>query len=152
VPVLHGQSADYLFQALQAYAEGKRRSGIMQPLAADLREEDIRNLAEYYASLPPPQAESKLTNAALDGIGAKLALQGVPEAGIPPCATCHASGAAPRLAGQHSAYMAGQLKLWRAGPAPQTQGAAMMAPIAQRLSDEQIEAVSDYFAEAPASD
>jgi cytochrome c553 len=27
-----------------------------------------------------------------------------------------------------------------------------MAPIAQRLSDEQIEAVSDYFAEAPASD
>jgi cytochrome c553 len=152
VPVLHGQSADYLFQALQAYAEGKRRSGIMQPLAADLSEEDIRNLAEYYASLPPPQAESKLTNAALDGIGAKLALQGVPEAGIPPCATCHASGAAPRLAGQHSAYMAGQLKLWRAGHAPQTQGAAMMAPIAQRLSDEQIEAVSDYFAEAPASD
>jgi cytochrome c553 len=34
VPVLHGQPADYLMSALKAYAEGKRRSGIMQPLAA----------------------------------------------------------------------------------------------------------------------
>ena len=49
VPVLHGQSADYVFSALKAYAEGRRHSGIMQPLAADLREEDMRNLADYYA-------------------------------------------------------------------------------------------------------
>jgi cytochrome c553 len=36
VPMLHGQPADYLMSALRAHAEGKRRSGIMQPLAADL--------------------------------------------------------------------------------------------------------------------
>jgi cytochrome c553 len=36
VPVLHGQPADYLMSALRAHAEGKRRSGITQPLAADL--------------------------------------------------------------------------------------------------------------------
>jgi cytochrome c553 len=42
VPVLHGQPAEFLVSALNAYAEGKRRSGIMQPLAADLRAEDIR--------------------------------------------------------------------------------------------------------------
>ena len=39
VPVLHGQPTDYLFSSLKAYAEGKRQSGIMQPLAADLRVE-----------------------------------------------------------------------------------------------------------------
>jgi cytochrome c553 len=44
--------------------------------------------------------------------------------------------------------MAGQLRLLRAGHVPQTASAAMMAPIAQRLSDEQIEAVSTYFAAA----
>jgi len=37
--VLHGQPADYLLASLKAYAEGRRRSGIMQPLAADLRPE-----------------------------------------------------------------------------------------------------------------
>src|SRR5262249_10359654 len=55
VPILHGQPADYLLASLKAYAEGKRRSGIMQPLAADLREEDMSELAEYYSGLGMPQ-------------------------------------------------------------------------------------------------
>ena len=41
VPVLHGQPAEFLVTALQQYAEGARRSGIMQPLAADLGAQDI---------------------------------------------------------------------------------------------------------------
>ena len=55
VPVLHGQPAEFLVTALQEYAEGTRRSGIMQPLAADLAAQDIRRLAEYYAKLAPPK-------------------------------------------------------------------------------------------------
>jgi cytochrome c553 len=55
VPVLHGQPVDYLMGALKAYAEGKRRSNIMQPLAGDLRDEDMRQLAAYYAGLPSPR-------------------------------------------------------------------------------------------------
>lgn len=152
VPVLHGQPSDYLFSALKAYAEGKRRSGIMQPLAADLRDEDMRNLADYFAGLPLPQEEPRPADSALIESGRKLALEGAPEAGIPPCAACHGNpgGGAPRLAGQHAAYMAGQLRLWKAGHVPQTAGAALMAPVAQRLSDDQIDAVSAYFATIPA--
>jgi cytochrome c553 len=60
VPVVHGQPSDYLLASLKAYSEGKRRSGIMQPLAADLRPEDIRELADYYAGLPLPQLQSKV--------------------------------------------------------------------------------------------
>jgi len=149
VPVLHGQPVDYLFGSLKAYAEGKRRSGIMQPLAADLRDEDMRNLAEYYASLPPPQEQPKPADAALIEAGRKLALEGMPHAGILPCVACHGSGAAaPRLAGQHGPYLAGQLRLWKSGNVPQTTGAALMAPIARSLSDEQIETLAAYFATA----
>jgi cytochrome c553 len=149
VPVLHGQPADYLVSALKAYAEGKRRSGIMQPLAADLRDEDIRHLADYYASLPPPHAEPKAADGALVERGRKIALGGLPEAGVPPCGTCHGAGSTPRLAGQHETYLAGQLRLWKSAHAPQTRGAALMAPITQRLRDDQIESVSAYFASIP---
>jgi cytochrome c553 len=48
----------------------------MQPLAADLRDEDMRNLAEYCASLAPPQAEP--ADAALIETGRQLALEGAP--------------------------------------------------------------------------
>ena len=58
VRILHGQPADYLLASLKACAEGKRRSGIMQPLAADLAPEDMRELADYYAGLPHPQMPS----------------------------------------------------------------------------------------------
>jgi cytochrome c553 len=151
VPVLHGQPADYLMSALKAYAEGKRRSGIMQPLAADLRDEDIQNLADYYAGLAPPRQEPRPADPALIESGRKLALEGAPEAAIPPCAACHGSpgGGAPHLVGQHAAYMAGQLRLLRMGHVPATAGAPLMAPVAQRLSDDQINAVSAYFASVP---
>ena len=148
VPVLHGQPADYLMGSLNAYAEGKRRSGIMQPLAADLRADDMHQLAEYYAGLTPPQEQPRITDAALVERGRKLAVEGIPDAGVPPCTGCHGNPGVgyPRLAGQHAAYMAGQLRLRKTGLGPTTDGAAIMAPIVQRLSDDQIDAVSAYFA------
>ncbi len=150
VPVLHGQPAGYLFSALKNYAEGKRRSGIMQPLAADLRDEDMRDLADYYAGMTLPAAKPKVADAALIESGRKLAVEGIPNVGIPPCLTCHGRDAPetyPRLAGQHAAFMAGQLRLRKMGIVPATELAAVMAPIAQQLSDRQIDAVTTYFAE-----
>jgi len=83
--------------------------------------------------------------------GRKLALEGAPEAGSPPCITCHSTPGTsyPRLAGQHAAYLAGQLRLWKAGHVPQTDIAALMAAVGQRLSDEEINAVAAYFASVP---
>jgi len=148
VPILHGQPADYLLASLKAYAEGKRRSGIMQPLAADLREEDMRELAEYYSGLGMPQMteHADSTDGASVERGRKLAIEGLPNAGVPPCATCHnGAGSYPHLDGQHPAYMARQLRLRKAGLGPSTEAAGIMAPIAQRLSNEDIDAVSNYF-------
>jgi cytochrome c553 len=150
VPVLHGQSTAYLFAALKNYAEGKRRSGIMQPLAADLRAEDMRNLADYYAGMAQPATESKEVDAKLIEKGRKLAIEGAPDAGLPACLTCHgrdAPASHPQLAGQNAAYMAGQLRLWRRGMVPATEFAAVMARIGAQLNDGQIDAVTAYFAE-----
>lgn len=51
-PVLAGQYEDYLVHALRAYRDGSRRNAIMAGLAAPLSDEDIEDLAAYYAALP----------------------------------------------------------------------------------------------------
>lgn len=149
-PVLHGQPKEFLINALRSYARGARRSGIMQPVASDLDEQAIVDIAEYYASLPAPAGVAS-ADAKLVAEGEKIAREGVLPGGIPPCLTCHgpdALPAYPRLAGQRAAYMINQLKLWQRGLRTQTGTEAVMAPIAQRLSDGQIAAVAAYFANA----
>ena len=54
-----------------------------------------------------------------------------------------------RLASQHEAHMVGQLRLRKAGLGPSTDASAPMTPIAQRLNDDDIRAVSAYFATLP---
>ena len=149
VPVLHGQPSAFLARALQEYAEGLRRSGFMQPLAADLDAQEIRRLADYYAQLAPLPSRSAASGAAVMERGRQLATQGDAVNGVPACNACHTNTALadyPRLAGQSAAYMTGQLALWRAGHHASTGAGAIMAPIAQRLSEADIAAVTAYFA------
>jgi cytochrome c553 len=54
-PVLAGQHADYLEQALTAYHNGRRKNPVMNGMAQLLAsEEDIKIVAEYFASQPSP--------------------------------------------------------------------------------------------------
>src|SRR4029079_18793711 len=123
----------------------------MQPLAADLHVEDMRRLADYYAELVPPQTPPRVRDAALIESGRKLVVEGAPEIGVPACVTCHTSTnpSAPRLAGQHEAYMAGQLRFRKTGQVSATGNAALMASIPQRLRDEQNRPASPYPASLP---
>ncbi len=52
-PKLAGQYADYLEKALHDYKSGKRKNPIMAGMAAGLSDEDIRNVAAWYASQTP---------------------------------------------------------------------------------------------------
>jgi cytochrome c553 len=147
VPILHGQPAEFLVTALREYADGTRRSGIMQPLAADLGEQDRQRLAAYYAKLAPRRS-SPSVGSSPSGRGRQVAMEGDAANGIPACGACHSrDGLAryPRLAGQSATYMAGQLRLWATGHHASTSGAAIMAPIARRLSETDILAVAAYF-------
>jgi cytochrome c553 len=52
-PNLAGQKEQYLAESLKAYRDGTRKNMIMAPMAAGLSDDDIKNLAAYYASLDP---------------------------------------------------------------------------------------------------
>ena len=152
IPVLHGQPVEFLVEALQAYAGGKRQSGIMQPIAQELDPAAMVRVAAFYAGLKPPFAGTPtIENASMER-GQLLALQGAPDDQIPPCSTCHAGAALaqfPRLAGQSGDYLVSQLQLWKRGVFPDTESGALMAPIAARLTEQQIRDVSAYFAAQP---
>ena len=148
VPILHGQPVDFLTAALRDYAEAKRQSGIMQPVAAELDQDSITKLAQYYARLKPPASASGAAN---DANGRTLATEGDAAAKIPACIACHGSQAAttfPQLAGQNAAYMANRLRLWKNGLTSPNPTDAIMAPTARLLSEQQIDAVSAYFSRA----
>lgn len=150
VPVLHGQPREFLAAALRAYASGTRRSGIMQPVAAELSPNSIDKLAAYYSALPIPVRES---DAAPDAALQQLAAAGDAGAQIPACNGCHgpeALGLYPRLSGQSARYMAHRLRLWKRGLPASTETEALMAPIARLLSDAQIDALAAHFAARPA--
>lgn len=50
-PVLAGQYADYLVHALKQYRSGERDNALMTPMAAGLSDDDIADLAAYYAAM-----------------------------------------------------------------------------------------------------
>lgn len=49
-PRLAGQYEDYLVHALTAYRSGERENAVMSGFAGDLSDQDIRDLAAWYAS------------------------------------------------------------------------------------------------------
>ncbi len=49
-PILAGQHANYLLHALKAYKSGARQNAIMASMVAPLSEQDMKDLAAYYAS------------------------------------------------------------------------------------------------------
>ena len=147
VPVIAGQSRAYLEEALRQYGDGRRESGFMQPAAANLDDDVISQLAGYYAGLSPVQAN--VSPAPQEQIlrGQEIATLGVASKAIPPCLVCHAGSTPlfPRLAGQHAPYIANQLRLWQRGLRQATTYGAIMAPIAKRLSEDQIDDVAAFF-------
>lgn len=50
-PNLAGQKDQYLISSLKAYRDGDRQNALMSPIAANLSDEDIENLAAYYSGL-----------------------------------------------------------------------------------------------------
>jgi cytochrome c553 len=152
-PQLSGQTEAYLYATLEAYADGRRHSGIMQPAAAQLSHSEMRRLAKHYASARetvPPRSEPP--TGAVMALGETIARRGVPADGIPACVGCHEPTAGarypyyPTLRGQTASYLAQQLRLFRQGTRGGTAYAHVMTTIGQRLSDSQIDAVAAYFA------
>ena len=161
VPRLAGQQVEYLARALREYRDGSRRSGIMQPVAARLDEEQIRGLAAHYASLQAPSSLGPLRarpgrgNDATDDSrqASVLVLAGDRERRIPPCIACHGETARadyPWLAGQSRDYLEQQLRLWQRDGRRLSPWGHVMGAVAVNLDDRQISLLAEWIA-APAA-
>ena len=147
-PKLAGQHPDYTAKQLAEFKSGERKDATMNGMAAPLSEQDMADLAAYYAT-----QKASVGKAAEDKVelGQTIYRAGNTATGVSACAACHGptgSGNAmakfPGLSGQHADYTAMQLKNFRAGARANDAG-SMMRSIAKKMSDAEIEAVAQYI-------
>ena len=142
-PSLAGQPDLYLQWQLVFFRSGSRKNEIMQPMAEQLSNEDVRNLGAYFASLSPTKASAPDDNPDLSKKGAQAAVGRR-------CASCHTdtfagTKAVARLAGQREDYLIKALHDYKSNLRVGG-GVAAMAEVAYPLSDEEIEALAHYLA------
>lgn len=152
-PKLAGQHPEYLFKQLQNFRvkapakEAERVNPIMAGFAAGLSEEDMRNVAAYYAAQPLKPAAARDKNVV--ELGQRIYRGGIASKSVAACAGCHSPNAAgipaqyPRLGGQYAEYTESQLIAFRQGA---RRNSEQMAAIAARMSDAEIKAVAEYIA------
>ncbi|MBU6247393.1 MAG: cytochrome c4 [Xanthomonadaceae bacterium] len=168
VPRLAGQDADYLYRQLQAFGDGARASPVMDAVAAGLSERQRRDVAAFFAARSRHAAAGP--EDALVDEGRVLFLAGGDDGRVPACADCHDAGKggfaggmrgmhgmagmpmmglparhAPRLFGQHAAYVEQRLQGFTDG----TPEALRMSAMAASMSLQQKRAVAAYVASRP---
>jgi cytochrome c553 len=146
-PSLAGQGQAYIHKQLQAFKGGARKNPLMTPMAMGLSEEDMADLAAYFAGQKPTGLEADPGKLA---VGQRVYRSGDPKNGVPACAACHGPGgdgnapaAYPALRGQYATYVSAQLRNYRSGTR-QTDASQMMRTVASTMTDEQIDAVASY--------
>ncbi|RCV91779.1 c-type cytochrome [Billgrantia montanilacus] len=154
-PRLSGLNAGYIANQLHDYKEGRRRNASMQPFANMLDDQQIVDVAAYYAKLPVTdgQGGDEADEAQL-ARGEQLALRGDWNAYIVSCKSCHGPGnegvgsTFPGIAGQHAGYIEKQLLAWQAGERD-NDAQNLMGAIAKRMNDEDIRAVAVWLSRQP---
>lgn len=148
-PNLAGQGERYLFKQIMDIKSGARQVPEMMTFVRDLTPEDVRYIAAFYASQPAATGAAEKTSLPL---GEQLYRAGNPEKGIPACAACHSpsgqgNGLAgfPYIGGQHAQYTAKQLRAFMEGERTNDGDTQVMQMIAEKLSNKEIEAVSNYI-------
>ncbi len=154
-PRLAGQNAVYIAEQLHLFRSGVRQNPVMDPMAQTLSDQDIDNLAVFFAAQTPTGLEADPT---LWKAGKALYLSGDPERRVPACVACHGplgrgnpAAGFPALRAQQSVYVVTQLQNYANGTrysGPKavnaTPNSKMMFAIAKRLTPAEIQAVASY--------
>jgi cytochrome c553 len=147
VPMIAGQNAKYIAAALLEYQKGDRKHPTMRAIAASLSEQDMADLAAYYAQLGQGGAEpAPKTVAAPPEQVAALLTKGN-------CASCHGANFStpidpsyPKLAGQHGDYLYVALKAYQTKDNAQIgRGNAIMGGMAAPFSTKELKVLAQYI-------
>ncbi len=148
-PKIAGQGERYLVKQMKDIRDGRRNVPEMVPFVMGLSDQDIADLAAYYATQTPTSGGAK---AELVELGERIYRGGIESKGLPACIACHGptgngidTAAFPRLAGQHAAYTAAQLNKFSMNQRNNDGDSRMMRDIAHRMHATEIEAVSSYI-------
>lgn len=148
-PKIAGQNARYMIKQMQDFRSGARPGPIMAAMVINLSDEDIEDLAAYYAAQTPTLlgADPEVVE-----LAESLYRSGVGELEVTACSACHsptgtgnAPAGFPALGGQHPEYTLQQLKDFRSGARANDQD-GMMRLVTERLTDPELEALASYLA------
>ena len=149
-PNLAGQYPEVVIKQLLDYRAGTRSSSIMESLARNLGDRDIRDLASYYASLPKARTAPTTYDETLPA----LVRVGDPLRNIAPCISCHGGVdqklGAPWLEGMPKGYLVAQLDAFRTG-ARANDPQAQMRNMVRGISPKEIDEVATFYAKKAAA-
>jgi len=144
-PNLAGQYGSVIYKQLIDFQKGARTNAVMSPMAMNLSDQDMRDLAAYYASLPRPPAQRRVSEALAPAIVA----HGAPMRNIAPCAACHGGidnkAGSPWLDGLPAAYTKAQLVAFANGTRTNDIN-EVMRNVARNMTAEEIDAAAMYYA------
>jgi len=151
VPKIAGQGEKYIVSALNAYKKGERKHPTMRGIATSLSDQDMADLAAFYAALGV-DANAKPLEKAADGSAkaVELVAKGA-------CTSCHGESFSkpidpsyPKLAGQYSDYVYVALKAYKTEGNPQIgRGNAIMGGVAKQFSNTELKELANYVGSLP---
>ena len=149
VPKIAGQDARYIVSALTAYRGGDRKHPTMHSVASSLTDQDIADVAAYYAQLGKPDAPVPATP--------ETPVPDKIKSAVTTCVSCHGANfstptdpSIPRLAGQYPDYLLFALKSYKVEGNPHYGRAnAVMGAMAKPLKDDTIDEIASYLASLP---
>lgn len=145
VPMISGQSAKYIETALVQYRKGDRKHPTMRGVAGSLTDQDIADLAAFYAGHSNGAKLPDAARAASVEVAELLNKGG--------CVACHGANFSkpldpsyPKIAGQHADYLYFALKAYKVEGNPQVGRAnAIMGGVAKQYTNEQLKALAKYL-------
>jgi cytochrome c553 len=160
-PRLAGQRPEYLYHRLLSFKHSSPKDPYyskspMTSIAATLSDDDMRNLATYFAA-QVPRATDVAAPTASSVIGEALFRSGDPVHGVPPCRGCHGADGSgvdtradqyavyPSVRGQYGPYVVARLTSFREGQPHDSTNDFIMSGVARTLDDESIQAIAAWL-------
>lgn len=146
-PNLAGQYETVIYKQLKDFQSGARTNAVMSPMVGTLSDQDMRDLAAYYAYLPKLAAYHVPSQPV-----PPIVASGSPMRNIAPCASCHGVAdhktGTPWLEGEPATYIRAQLQAFAAGDRHNDIN-EQMRNIARNMTVGEIEAAAQYYASRP---